>query len=72
MTCRSNVKMKPIKTMKALALEVAKREGLKKSISIAQIKEVLGIVSDLCIKNEGEVLILLAESGKRRAKRRKK
>lgn len=45
--------------MNKVAAEIAKREGKKKSLSIAQIKEVLGIVSDMCFENTAFVRELI-------------
>jgi hypothetical protein len=39
--------MKKIKTVKALALELCKREGKKKQVDIAQMSEIVGHLSDI-------------------------
>ena len=58
--------------MVSLSQEVARREGGKINLSIAQIKEVLAIVSDLhyeMIKSGGPHLgTILLMNGERRAK----
>ena len=41
--------MKP-RTIKAIALEIAKREGKKKQVDIAQITEILGHLSDMSVE----------------------
>lgn len=54
-------------TMKQLAEEVTKIEGGKKSLSIAQVKEVLAIVSDLMVcGGDDEVTNVLKANGNRR------
>lgn len=63
-----------IKNMNDLARVVVRREGKKKSLSIAQVKEVLGIVSDLLARDYEVTLIqVLYRDGLRRklAKQRK-
>lgn len=50
--------------MNELAKEVAKEEGLKKPISIAQVKEVLRILSIKLVMNE-EVEKCLLKNGQR-------
>ncbi len=59
------------KNMTELSLKLAKLEGGKKSLSIAQIKEVLAHLSDLVAK-EPELAKLLFRNGTRRARRKKK
>ena len=39
--------MKQIKTIKALALELCRREKKKKQVDIAQMSELLGVISDM-------------------------
>lgn len=46
-------------TFNEIAVEVAKLEGKKKSISIAQIKEVLSITAKLIAKNPKTLITLL-------------
>jgi len=53
-----------MKNMNELALKVTRAEGKKKSISIAQVKEVLKIVSKLCAKNSGVVALLIRNGQK--------
>lgn len=60
-----------------LAREITLREGKKKSISIAQVKEVLGILSDIIYSESMSglytgVCFLLCSNGEKRAKRKKK
>ena len=50
--------------MNDLAAFVAKVEGGKKQISIAQVKEVLKIVSIMCAK-DSEVIAILIQSGRK-------
>lgn len=48
-----------------IAKLVSKKEGLKKSISIAQIKEVIGIVAELIVKDPIALASLLQLGAKR-------
>lgn len=56
-------------TVSKLASLIAAKEGKKKSINIAQISEVVGIMADLCFKSPAVILCLLAH-GKRRKERK--
>lgn len=70
--------------MNKLAKEICKREGLKKQVDIAQVKEILGHVSDLMyetaspflrdlpLPKKRSVLGSLFANGARRAKRKDK
>ena len=53
-----------------LAKEIAKREGKNKSMSIAQIKEVLSIISDIFFEYGARCFQVLYNNGKRRNKRK--
>jgi hypothetical protein len=55
--------------LNVLAKMVAEKEGLKKSLSIAQIKEVLGCLCDE-IWWDPQIIEALIASGRRRAKKR--
>ena len=46
-------------TFNEIAIEVAKLEGKKQSISIAQIKEVLSITAKIIAKNPKALITLL-------------
>lgn len=59
-----------MKTMSDLAKVVVFREGKKRSISIAQVKEVLAILSDLLIEDYTVVNRLLLVNGAKRAKKK--
>lgn len=66
-------------TIKQLAKELAKREGLKKQVDIAQIQELLGHLSDILFEEferDGDILgetsDCLYDNGAKRAKKRKK
>lgn len=63
-------------TIKQLAKEIAKREGLKKSVDIAQIQEILGHLSDMCFEDfHDDCMIVwdcLYDNGAKRAQKRKK
>lgn len=62
-----------IKNMNKLAVAVAKREGGKKSLDIAQIKEVLAHLSDIVYQASPEerplIEVMLYKNGKRRGNR---
>lgn len=55
-----------MKTITDLAKELAKREGLKKSVDIAQIRELLGHLSDIYYENF--IAYILFNLGEKRAK----
>lgn len=44
--------MRRIKTLRALAVELCRREGLKKQVDIAQMLEILGHLSDIFYEYE--------------------
>lgn len=56
------------KTIKELCSLIAKREGLKKQVAIGNIREIVGIVSDLVWECEN-IGGLLMVNGYKRAKR---
>lgn len=70
--------MRQIKTIRGLVNEIARREGKKSPTKIGNIREIVGIISDLSFEiamdHDVDVLIdtILVENGERRAKRRKK
>jgi hypothetical protein len=55
-------------TIKKLASLIAKKEGKKKQARIGDIREILSILSDLCVKDSG-VVIALINNGYRRSKK---
>jgi len=55
----------------ALAVAVAKKEGHKSQARIADIREILGIISDM-MHDDPDVQLCLQQSGIRRNKSRKK
>jgi len=57
-----------MKNITAICMEVTKREGGKKQVSIAQVREIVGIMSDLLYPeiSGAKVLQLLKRNGKRR------
>jgi hypothetical protein len=69
-----------MKTIKALASHVAKLEGKKSQAHIAQVREILGIVSDLLYAEVANpttdpgpvVLNVLCEAGFKRAQKKAK
>lgn len=61
-------------TYNELARKIAKAEGKKQELSIAQIKEVLSILSDLCVESilsPLDVVSVLVVNGAKRAKKNK-
>lgn len=48
--------------------QVAKLEGKKKQVSIAQIREIIGIISDLMLKHP-KIISTLYRLGERRSKK---
>lgn len=64
------------KTMRGLASEIAKREGKKSQAKIGDIREILGILSDILYADyeqySHDTAIVIIESGKKRSKRKKK
>ena len=59
-------------TFKQLALEVAKREGKKQQISIAQISEVLRCLAEIIGERREEAVYALHEAPKPKKKRGKR
>jgi hypothetical protein len=57
-----------MKNMKALASEIAKREGKKSQVKMGDVREILGILSDLAFADPVGVVGLLIKNGMRRAK----
>ena len=53
--------------MNSFAANITREEGLKQSISIAQVKEVIGLVADSCFSN-ADTLVGLVKLGKKRSK----
>lgn len=61
-----------MKNIKQLASELAKREGKKSQARIGDIREILGILSDLFIDDPLGVFSILLSNGSRRRMRKKK
>lgn len=67
--------MKQIKTIKGLVLEQCRREGKKKQIDIAQMKEATGVLSDIYyeqIEQGYSIDSILYINGQKRAKKKAK
>lgn len=68
--------MKQIKTIKALALELCRREKKKKQVDIAQMSETIGHLSDLLAAErsgmESKIFTCLYINGLKRAKKKAK
>lgn len=60
-----------MKTIKEIVAHIAKLEGKKSEVSIGNLREVVGIISDL-ISRDPDALLALVNNGKRRAKKKKK
>lgn len=59
-----------MKAIKQLAREITKREGLKKQVNIAQVSEILAVLSDLMYEDfKGKIEWLLIENGQRRSEK---
>lgn len=57
--------------MRELASELAEAEGLKVEVSVGNMREILGLLSDLIYAEGGDDLVnLLYRNGKRRAKKK--
>lgn len=52
--------------LNTLASEITKREGKRLSLSVAQVKEVVGLLADACFA-DAQVVAALVAAGKRRA-----
>lgn len=62
-----------MKTIRALASELAKREGKKSQSRIGDIRELLGHLSDVVHEYEGsDIITLLIDNGEKRAKKKAK
>lgn len=62
-------------TILSLAKELCRRDGKKKQVDIAQMKEILGMLSDIFWSEPMGVVRLVqifVESGMKRAKKKKK
>ncbi len=58
-------------TIRELATEIAKREGKKSQVSVGNVREILGHISDLVVSDPSSLNAIMA-NGYRRAKRKKK
>lgn len=61
-----------VTTVKKIALEVAKREGGRKEVDIAQITEIVSEISDIVYESQGAAGAVLYKNGERRAKLKSK
>ena len=57
--------------MNTIAKAVCDKEGKKKEVSIAQIKEILGIFADMIWSDPRVLLTFMGYAGKRSLKRRR-
>jgi len=53
--------------IKKIVTQITKTEGLKSSVSVGNVREIISILSDMMCE-DCEVIIVLANNGKRRAK----
>lgn len=58
-------------TIKNLAEEIARIEGKKSQARIGDIREILGILSDLVLFNPEQIPAVLESNGKKRLKKKK-
>ena len=58
-----------VKNLKALALEITKRDNNHRQFTIADCAEIISIISDLCFEDR-KLLEKLFINGKRRAKKK--
>lgn len=65
-------KLLDVNTIKKINLEVAKREGGRKQIDIAQITEIGAQISDIIYESRGLAGGVLYRNGERRAKLKRK
>jgi len=63
--------MKPQTIYNRIVREISAKEGKKKSVSVGNVREIVGIISDMMIDNPEAAPELFA-IGYRRAKRKKK
>jgi len=56
--------------MRDLARQIAKHEGKKIGVNIAQISEIMGLVADCFYADQDRIIQLLYSAGKRRCSRR--
>lgn len=63
--------MKQIKTIKGLAKELCAREGKKKQVNIAQMSELIGVISDMVYMSEiDDFWSIFYDNGQKRAKKK--
>lgn len=60
-----------LKTAKQLAKAMCQREGGKVQVNVAQMTEIIGLLSELCYFDSGVVSILI-RNGENRLKKKKK
>ena len=60
-----------MKTMRSLASEIAKREGKKSEARVGDIREILGILSDIVYETNFDTMLIILDNGVRRSKRRR-
>lgn len=60
--------MKKVKSIKELASLIAKSESLKHEASIGDVREILSILSDLSVRHESVVDVLLRNGVRRLSK----
>lgn len=62
-----------MKSIKEIVSAIAKSEGLKNQVSVGNIREIVGIFSDMICASTGiDVIEVLNKNGKARLKRKKK
>ena len=58
--------------IKQLVSAIAEMEGLKSQVSIGNIREIVGLVCDLMVSDNGETIVALVNNGHARGKRKPK
>jgi len=61
-----------MKSIKDLVREIARREGKKSQVGVGNIREVIGILSDMYLDHSFAMNAILYKNGQRRAKKGKK
>ena len=52
--------------IKELVSHIARKEGLKSVVKVGDIREIVSIISDVLVSDNGETILKLVENGKRR------
>jgi hypothetical protein len=58
-------------TLLEIVRHIAKHEGLKSVVKVCDVREIVAIMSDLIVKDNGETVLTLVANGKRRKEKKK-